>query len=230
MDKKSPNNLNRRARRAMKKKGTTERILDRKASEQELSEAKKYKMSMDAESVEKRNRFKEFLAKVRRSKEHYQLPETVPLERMPEITRVKVVNKDGRQRELLPDVPGQHKILCHRALAKAIPSGVCILVRITENPDGGPQDGSWAMCPEQLAMSRTTTIQTVRRRSWWWLRRYSYEISFDGRIQPAAMFWDYGINPESESLSFYVTHETIKVKHTDELNHYYRFWLNKPEK
>lgn len=222
---------NRKARRAAKKHSAKkgERVM-RTPSKQEMKEARKYKQDMSAEAVEKRNIFRDMLAKVKKSKEHFELPETVSTTRYPKITRVKVINKDGRYRELLPDVPGQHKILCHKSVAKVITSGACIIVQITKSKDGSPQDGSWAICPEAVAMANTTTVQFVRRRSWWWLRRYSYEISFDGRIQPAGLFWAYGLNPEIEEQSFYLTHETVTVKSTGELNHYFRFWLNKPEK
>jgi len=228
MDTNNINKPNRHIRRASKKhqKNKGVRLLDRPATEAEIKEARKEQSYKDPKKIfRKNNPFREMWEKVKKSHEHFDLPEKVNLERQPGIQKCIVINKDGRSRELLPDVPGKHKILCKGKLARFFKSDVCIFTRITQ-----PGDGSWAICPAELAMATRTTIQTVKRRSWWWLRRYSYEISFDGRVQPASLFWDYGINPERESLSMYITYETIRVKGTGEINEYFRFWRDKPSK
>ena len=147
-------------------------------------------------------------------------------------TSVLVINRDGKPRDFLPDKPGRHVILCHRTIARCLVSHVCMLVRITanEDADGHNIDGSWAIVPAQYAMMRTTTIQHLRRRPFFFLRRYWYEISFDGRVQPAHMLFDYNIDPTAQRTHFYVTHEYVPVRNTDEENDYFRFWHNKPSK
>lgn len=147
-------------------------------------------------------------------------------------TTCLVVNKDGRQREFMPDVPGRHCILVHRCVARQMVSGVCMLVRITSNEDkeGNVIDGSWAIVPVEYRMMKATTIQEVRRRPFFFLRRYWYEITFDGRVQPAHMLFDYGLNPCARNTRFYITHEYVPVRKQDATNDYFRFWHQKPSK
>ena len=147
-------------------------------------------------------------------------------------TTCLIINRDGRARDFLPDVPGDHRILVHRCIAKQLVSGVCMLVRITKNEDkdGNIIDGSWAIVPAEYRMMRATTIQHLKRRSFFFLRRYWYEISFDGRVQPAHMLYDYGLNPMAEKTRFHVTHEYVPVRNQDATNDYFRFWHHKPHK
>lgn len=146
-------------------------------------------------------------------------------------TSCLVINRDGRQRDFLPDIPGDHRILVHRCIAKQLVSGVCMLVRITKNEDkdGNVIDGSWAIVPAEYRMMRATTIQYLKRRPFFFLRRYWYEISFDGRVQPAHLLFDYGLNPTAEKTRFYVTHEYVPVRNQDATNDYFRFWHHKPQ-
>lgn len=145
-------------------------------------------------------------------------------------TTVAVINRDGHPRDFMLDAPGRHVILCHRCIARHLVSECCMLVRIAANTDkeGNNIDGSWAIVPAQYAMMRTTTIQHLRRRPFFFLRRYWYEIDFDGRVQPAHMLFDYNINPTKERTRFYVTHEYVPVRNQDETNDYFRFWRDKP--
>lgn len=147
-------------------------------------------------------------------------------------TTVRVINRDGKARDFLPDRPGDHRILCHRSIARHLVSECCMLVRITANTDkdGHPIDGSWAIVPAQYAMMRTTTIQQLRRRPFFFLRRYWYEISFDGRVQPAHLLFDYNLNPTARRTTLYVTHEYVPVRGRDEENDYFRFWAAKPKR
>lgn len=147
-------------------------------------------------------------------------------------TTVRIINRDGKARDFLPDRPGDHRILCHRSIARHLVSQCCMLVRITANTDseGRPIDGSWAIVPAQYAMMRTTTIQHLRRRPFFFLRRYWYEISFDGRVQPAHLLFDYNLNPTARRTTLYVTHEYVPVRGRDEENDYFRFWATKPKR
>lgn len=147
------------------------------------------------------------------------------------LTSVVVINRDGHPRSFLPDKPGRHVILCHHSIAKHLTSKCCMLVRIAANEDteGRNIDGSWAIVPAQYAMMRATTIQHLRRRPFFFLHRYWYEISFDGRVQPAHMLFDYGLNPTEKRTRFYVTHEYVPVRDRDETNDYFRFWSSKPK-
>lgn len=174
---------------------------------------------------------KEYIdSRIKQMHEKFTLPDRVNMERLPMKTTVKVINIPGKQRELLPDRKGCYKILCKGKIAKVMKSGVCMFVRITN-----AWDGSWAIVPAQAAMGNVTTIQEVRKRSFPWLRRYSYEISFDGRVQPAHLFYDYGLRPDMKSMTFYVTREYVKVRGKNEdYNDYFRLWLDpeckEPEK
>ena len=147
-------------------------------------------------------------------------------------TTAILINRDGRQRDFLPDVPGDHRLLVHGSIARHLVSGVCMLVRITANEDqnGNNIDGSWAIVPAQYAMMRATTIQHMRRRPFFFLRRYWYEISFDGRVQPAHLLFDYNLNPAATRTRLYVTHEYVPIRKRDEENDYFRFWREKPNK
>lgn len=146
-------------------------------------------------------------------------------------TSCLVINRDGRARDFLPDVPGDHRILIHRCVARSLVSGVCMLVRITKNEDsqGHVIDGSWAIVPAEYCMMKATTIQHLRRRPFFFLRRYWYEISFDGRVQPAHMLFDYGLNPIARKTRFHITHEYVPVRNQDATNDYFRFWHGKPQ-
>ena len=145
-------------------------------------------------------------------------------------TKVVVINREGREREFLTDKPGRHCILCHRSIAHHLVSKCCMLVRITanEDKDGHTIDGSWAMVPAQYAMMRATTIQHLRLRPLFFLHRYWYEISFDGRVQPAHLLFDYGLNPAARKTRLYVTHEYVPVRKQDATNDYFRFWHSRP--
>lgn len=164
--------------------------------------------------------------------ESHELPERIRTERKPLLSDCLVINRDGRQREFLPDVPSRHKILVHRSVARVMVSEVCMLVRITRHEDrqGGYIDGSWAIMPVDYRMGGITTIQHVRRRPWWFLHRYWYEISFDGRVQPASLFYDYNINVEKRRQRLWITREYVPVNKTDEFNDYFRLWKTKQEK
>lgn len=146
-------------------------------------------------------------------------------------TSVLLLNKDGRQRDFLPDKPGDHRLLVHRCIARQLVSGVCMFVRVTasEDRDGNTIDGSWAIVPAQYAMLNTTTIQELRMRPFFIFRRYWYEITFDGRVQPAHLLFDYGLNPAARKTRLYVTHEYVPVRKTDNTNSYFRFWKEKPK-
>ena len=145
-------------------------------------------------------------------------------------TSCLIINRDGRARDFLPDIPGDHRILVHRCIARQLVSGVCMLVRITKNEDadGNIIDGSWAIVPAEYRMMRATTIQHLRRRPFFFLRRYWYEISFDGRVQPAHLLFDYGLNPLARKTRFHVTHEYVPVRNQDATNDYFRFWHHLP--
>lgn len=166
------------------------------------------------------------------AKAKFDKPERIPTERKNLLTTCVIINKDGRVREFLPDVKPQHKILVHRNIAKVLMSGCCMLVRITknENEEGKYIDGSWAITPAEYRMMNSTTIQMLHKRKWWFLRRYWYEIDFDGRVQPAHLLFDYQLNPIQEKTRLYVTREYVPIAETDEYNDYFRFWKSKPKK
>ena len=166
------------------------------------------------------------------AKAKFERPERVPTERKKLLTTCLIINRDGRTREFLVDVKPRHKILVHRNIAKILISGCCMLVRITKNEDsqGHYIDGSWAITPAEYRMMNATTIQKLRRRKWWFLHRYWYEIDFDGRVQPAHLLFDYGLDPTRERTRLYVTREYVPVVETDEFNDYFRFWKTKPKK
>lgn len=147
------------------------------------------------------------------------------------LTSAVLINRDGHQRAFLPDKQPRHCLLVHGNIARALVSGVCMFARITSNVDDDNNiiDGSWAIVPAEYRMMQATTIQTLRRRPFWFLRRYHYEISFDGRVQPAHLLYDYGLNPESPRQRLYVTREFVPIRGTDKKNNYFRLWLHKPQ-
>lgn len=146
-------------------------------------------------------------------------------------TTALLINVDGHKRTFLPDYRGRHCLLVHRNIARELVSSVCMFVRITANFDdnGKRLDGSWAIVPAQYEMINATTIQHLRLRPFFFLRRYWYEISFDGRVQPAHLLYDYGIDPERRRQRLHVTREYLPVRNTDETNDYFRLWLHRPK-
>lgn len=170
---------------------------------------------------------------IKRLNKKIKLPFTVDTLRKGKVSDVLVINIDGRVRELFPDIPPKHKILCHGKVARVITSGMCVFAKITQHEridaETGREwiDGSWTIAPCSPAMLNGTTVQHVRRRKWFFLHRYWYEISFDGRVQPASLFYDYDIDPTTTKQRFYVTHEYIKVRNSNVENDYFRFWKNK---
>lgn len=173
--------------------------------------------------------------RIARIKEKITLPFKVETMSKGAVSKVKVINKEGKERQLLPDRPSRHVMLCHGPMAKVITSGMCVFSKITQHEEIDEQgnrtwiDGSWTIAPCHPAMLRGTTVQHVSRRKWFFLRRYWYEITFDGRVQPGAMFYDYDIDPAARSHTFYVSHEAVTVKGTDKENTFFRFWRHKPE-
>lgn len=170
--------------------------------------------------------------RLEQAKAKFDRPEKISTVRRPMLTRCVILNKDGREREFLPNKQPQHKILIHGKVARVMISDVCMLVRITKNEDkdGNYIDGSWAMTPADVKLIGATDIQHVRLRKWWFLRRYWYEISFDGRVQPASLFFDYGISPVRERQALWITREYVPVAKTDRFNDYFRFWKTKPSR
>lgn len=163
---------------------------------------------------------------LRRFKEKFSLPTKINTERKPLKTSVLVINREGKQRELLPDRPPKHLLLCHRKMAKIFSSSVCMFNKITahQTEEGEYIDGSWAITPCLVDMANITTIQHVKRRRFFFLRRYWYQISFDGHVQPAMLLADYRHDPEKKSQRFFVTREYVKVKRSDITNDYLRIW------
>lgn len=171
------------------------------------------------------------------------LPDFLSMARRKFLSTVCVINQPGKKRSLLPDKKGKYVMLCHRKMAKVFSADVCLLVKIQKSfittkhgnlPDGTElthehwQDGSWSIVPCRADKSNYTTIQEVRLRPWFFLHRYWYEITFDGRVEPAMMLHDYNLNPTLRKKHFYVTREYVKVRNEDAENDYFRFWLNKP--
>lgn len=223
--------FNRRSRRQM------ERNNKRKQLTRLVDTANdKYHYTDDSYKDKTKKVFKHGMSYVRErlaaAKAQFDKPERVPTERKNLLTTCLIINRDGRQREFLPDVPPKHKILVHRNIAKVLVSGCCMLVRITKNEDSQGQyiDGSWAITPAEYKMMQATTIQMLHKRKWWFLRRYWYEIDFDGRVQPAHLLYDYQLNPLDEKTRLYVTREYVPINKTDEFNDYFRFWKTKPKK
>lgn len=171
------------------------------------------------------------------------LPDFLHMARKKFLSTVCVINRPGKQRSLLPDKKGRYVMLCHRKMAKVFTADVCLLVKIqksfveiiddtllecTVHKGERWQDGSWSIVPCRVDKSNYTTIQEVRLRPWFFLHRYWYEITFDGRVEPAMMLHDYNLNPTLRKKHFYVTREYVKVRNQDAENDYFRFWLHKP--
>lgn len=171
------------------------------------------------------------------------LPDFLHMARKKFLSTVCVINHPGKQRSLLPDKKGRYVMLCHRKMAKVFTADVCLLVKIqksfveiiddkllecTVHKGEKWQDGSWSIVPCRVDKSNYTTIQEVRLRPWFFLHRYWYEITFDGRVEPAMMLHDYNLNPTLRKKHFYVTREYVKVRNQDAENDYFRFWLHKP--
>ena len=173
------------------------------------------------------------------------LPKILTMIRRKYLSTVCVINKPGKSRSLLSDKPGKYVMLCHGKMAKVFVNNVCLIVKIqqsfhreedTQDADGHTipgkevwQDGSWSIVPCSVDKSYQTTIQEVRLRPWFFLHRYWYEITFNGRIQPGMMFYDYQLNPALVKKHFWVTREYVKVRNQDAENDYFRFWLHKPK-
>ncbi len=177
---------------------------------------------------------------IKRMHQKAKLPDFLTMARRKYLSTVCVINKDAKRRELLPDKPDRHVMLCHGKMARVFTNQFCLIVKIQKSfreeksgtEDGNTvekwQDGSWSIVPCSLAKSNYTTIQEVRRRPWFFLHRYWYEITFNGRVQPAMMLNDYHLHPDKEKQHFYVTREYVKVRNQDAENDYFRFWLHKP--
>ena len=164
---------------------------------------------------------------------HYELPERIVTERRPLLTSCLIINRGGKERAFLPDKKPQYKILCHGSVVRDMISHCCMLLRITGNHTKDTDeyiDGSWAITPAMYSMMATTTIQKVRRRPFWFFRRYWYEISFDGRVQPAHLLFDYELDPTAKKTRLWITREYVPIVHTDRFNDYFRFWRFKPSK
>lgn len=160
----------------------------------------------------------------------FDLPQSVATARRPLLTSCILINRDAKPHAFLPDRPPRHCLLVTRSVARKLVSAVCMFVRITANtsPDGDIIDGSWAIVPAEYRMMQATTIQTLRKRPLWFLRRYPYEISFDGRVQPAHLLFDYGLNPMAKRQRLWLTSEYVQIKDTDRYNSFFRFWLHRP--
>lgn len=180
---------------------------------------------------------KDAFDKVQKMIEHLhakaKLPDILTMARRNYLSTVCVINKEAKKRELLPDKKGRHVMLCHGKMARIFVNDVCLFAKIQKSfvtrADGEEwHDGSWSIVPCALAMSNGTTIQEVRRRPWFFLHRYWYEITFNGRVQPGMLMYDYNLNPMRTKQHFYVTREYVKVKKQDAENDYFRFWLKKP--
>ena len=171
--------------------------------------------------------------RLKQKNEHFDLPERIITERRPLLTSCLIINREGKERDFLPDRNPIYKILVHGSVVKDMVSKCCMLVRIARNRTVETDeylDGSWAITPAAYSMMATTTIQHVRRRPFWFLRRYWYEISFDGRVQPAHLLFDYDLDPLAKKTRLWITREYVPIVHTDRFNDYFRFWRNKPPK
>lgn len=173
---------------------------------------------------------KERLAK---KNEKFDLPERIITERRPMRTTCLIINREGKERAFLPDKAPQYKILVHGSVARKMVSKCCMLLRIARNrtiESDEYLDGSWAITPAAYSMMTSTTIQHVRRRPWFFFRRYWYEITFDGRVQPAHLLFDYDMNPAATKTRLWITREYVPIQKTDRYNDYFRFWRFKPSK
>jgi hypothetical protein len=171
--------------------------------------------------------------RIARKKQKYDLPShTEPVKRNV-VSNCMVINIDGKSRELLPDKPGVHKILLHGKIAKLITSKMCLIHKITkseviENDIRKYIDGSYAISPCSPKMLNGTTVQHLKKRKLWFLKKYWYEINYDGRVQPSVHFYDYGIDPTAKRQRFCLSNDIFSVKDKEE--NIIRFWLTKPSK
>ena len=177
---------------------------------------------------------------IKRMHQKAKLPDFLLMARRKYLSTVCVINRDAKRRELFPDKPDRHVMLCHGKMARIFTNQFCLIVKIQksfreekvndeeEKTVERWQDGSWSIVPCSLAKSNYTTIQEVRRRPWFFLHRYWYEITFNGHVQPAMMLNDYHLHPDKQKQHFYVTREYVKVRNQDAENDYFRFWLHKP--
>lgn len=164
---------------------------------------------------------------------HYELPERIITERRPLLTSCLIINREGEERAFLPDKKPQFKILVHGSVVRDMVSKCCMLLRVTSNRTKNTDeyiDGSWAITPAEYRMMATTTIQHVKRRPWFFFRRYWYEISFDGRVQPAHLLFDYELDPTAKKTKLWITREYVPIAKTDRFNDYFRFRRFKPSK
>ena len=220
-----PRNVNRRLQK--EKKQAHKRIMQSKR------EAEKNETTAPPKKVFHKETVDAVKKRIQRLKQTIQLPLQVKTLKRGTSSVVLVQSRDGKQRQLFPDRPPRHRLLCHGCVARAITSRVCVFSKITQHEEiSGDNrrwiDGSWTIAPCTPAMLRGTTVQHVRRRRLFFLHRFWYEITFDGRVQPAAMFYDYDIDPAIKKHKFYVTHEFVKVKNTDHENDFFRFWRDTP--
>ena len=228
--------INRRARRAMQrsKRGSKKKLVpDGAVTTDETKVVYKDDSYIDKTKKVFSHGMKYVKERLRAKNEKHDLPEHITTVRRGLRTTCLIINKDGRERSFLPDVKPKHKILVHRNIAKVLISDVCMLVRITRNhsqEDDSWIDGSWAITPAEWRMMNATTIQHLKLRKWFFLRRYWYEISFDGRVQPAHLLYDYEMDPAQRKTRLWVTREYVPVAKTDKFNDYFRFWKNKPDK
>lgn len=219
-----PRNIQRRQRR--KAREEHKRIMQKKEQAEQQPPADK---PQPQQKVFHAKTVREVRERIKRIKQKITLPFEIKALREGEVSQVLILNRDGKVRELLPDKPGCHKILCHAKVAKVIKSSMCVLSKITQHEryvDGNRQwiDGSWSIAPCHPAMLNGTTVQHVSRRPFWFLRRYWYEISFDGRVQPGSLFYDYDISPLKRRQLMFLTHEFIQIRNSTERNDYFRFW------
>ena len=231
--------LNRSQRRSLrrlnKRKGQTRSVGRNSvaANKVEYSDKIVYK---DSSFKDKTKRFfssgiKAARERIAEAKKVIALPTFIATARRKLRTTALLINVDGHKRSFLPDYHGRHCLLVHGNIAHELVSSVCMFVRITANKDneGNFIDGSWAIVPAQYEMINATTIQHLRLRPFFFLRRYWYEISFDGRVQPAHLLYDYGVDPERRRQRLHVTREYLPVRNTDETNDYFRLWLHRPK-
>ncbi len=221
-----PRNIQRRQRRNARKEH--KQLIQKKQEAQQQSQ----QTATDKQPQQKvfhAKTVKEVKERIRRIKQKITLPFEIKALSEGKVSDVIILNRDGKQRELLPDKPGCHKILCHAEVAKVITSNMCVFSKITQHErfcDGNRQwiDGSWSIAPCHPAMLNGTTVQHLRRRPFWFLRRYWYEISFDGRVQPGSLFYDYDISPIVRRQRMFLTHEYIQIRNSQARNDYFRFW------
>lgn len=228
-DPQRPRNIKKRTRKAMRQ--------DRKAQQEALLE-KKDKAESSADATENDKVFhadtvKAVKERIARLKKKIKLPQSIIPEGVSFVAPCVVINRDGVTREILPDTAPQHKILLTRRAAKVITSRLAVFAKVTQHEeirDGQRTwiDGSWTIAPAHPAMINGTTVQHLSRRFLWFLRRYPYAMSFDGRVQPAALFYDYDIDPCATRQKMWLRLEWMTVKGTDRRNSWFRILKNKP--